>query len=133
MFLSYPFYLIYIEPWPAALIDVVQFSAGVATAVYACKITPLGEFLGSRGDGFGAFVLVTTILILLVFFCITMLSLVVLGIIVALSGTIAFVIPSEHAVAITYSSIIGGGVSFVSNRSAETALHEWILRVVRRK
>jgi hypothetical protein len=55
---------------------------------------------------------------------------VVLVLIAGVAELISFIVPEQHAVAITYGGLFGSVVGFVSSKSADSLLHEWITRLM---
>jgi hypothetical protein len=120
MLLAYPIYLMFTEPWAAAFVDVIQVIAGAAAAICCLRSKPVQRFLPFGDDGVFTVMLILSGFIVFVFLCITTLSLGVLLLIFGVAKVIVNLVPAQHSVAITYSSLVVRS-SLRSNSSSHIA------------
>jgi hypothetical protein len=129
LLVAFPFHLMWTEPWPAALIDVIQLAVGVFCALILHVIL---HFKIGPSTSVGKFVFKLLLFPVTTLFFTTIFSLVVLVLIAGVAYLISFIVPPQHAIAITYGGLFGSVVAFISNKSAEAGLHEWITRLMSR-
>ena len=123
---AFPFHLMWTEPWSAALIDVIQLTVG---AFFGAMVPSL---LMKPATGPGTYAFKALVFVISTLFFTTIFSFVVLVLIAGVAYLISFIVPEQHAIAITYGGLFGSAVAFVSSKSAEAGLHEWFTHLMSR-
>ncbi|QAY96376.1 hypothetical protein CWB41_12080 [Methylovirgula ligni] len=123
-FVFFPFHLMFTEPPPAAVLDLIQFAFGVAVTWYVLRKKWPKLFDDTAVFGF-------VIIVFTSLFATTVFASIMLALVFVVAGLTSIVIPADHALPMTYAGVFCGGTSFVFHQGMEGVVHKGLGEVAK--